>query len=91
MDLDRTIDYETTSGKVCIPEEIRYSKLYNAMIANRMPALVERLELIVEGGDKLQIRWKPELPEITVLGSSSEDSEESEEWWSDSELEPLDD
>ena len=91
LDLDRAIDYETTSGKVCIPEEIRYSKLYNAMIANRMPALVERLELIVEGGDKLQIRWKPELPEITVLGSSSEDSEESEEWWSDSELEPLDD
>ena len=58
------------------------------MIANRMPALAERLELIVEGGDKLQIRWKPELPEITALESSSE---ESEEWWSDSELEPLDD
>ena len=88
LDLDRAIDYETTSGKVCIPEEIRYSKLYNAMIANRMPALAERLELIVEGGDKLQIRWKPELPEITALESSSE---ESEEWWSDSELEPLDD
>ena len=78
-----------TSGKVCIPEEIRYSKLYNAMISNRMPALAERLELIVEGGDKLQIRWKPELPEIKALENSSE---ESEEWWSDSEeLEPLDD
>ncbi len=91
LDLDRAIDYETTSGKVCVPEEIRDSKLYNAMVANRMPALSERLELIVEGGDKLQIRWEPQLPEFTVIDSETEDSEESEEWWSDSELEPLDD
>ena len=91
LDLDRAIDYETTSGKVCVPEEIRDSKLYNAMVANRMPALSERLELIVEGGDKLQIRWEPQLPEFTVIDSKTEDSEESEEWWSDSELEPLDD
>ena len=56
-----------------------------------MPALSERLELIVEGGDKLQIRWEPQLPEFTVIDSETEDSEESEEWWSDSELEPMDD
>tara|TARA_B100000700_G_scaffold255052_1_gene287622 strand:+ start:168 stop:1307 length:1140 start_codon:yes stop_codon:yes gene_type:complete len=87
LDLDRAIDYETTSGKICIPEEIRYSKLYNAMVANRVPALNERLELIVEGGDKMPIRWKPELPEFTELNIV----EDSEEWWSDSEMEPLDD
>ena len=91
LDLDRAIDYETTSGRVCIPEDIRYSKLYNAMVANRMPALAERLELIVEGGDKLQIRWKPNLPKLTVLESGLEDSGESEDWWSESEMEPLDD
>ncbi len=90
LDLDRAIDYETTSGKICIPEEIRYSKLYNAMVANRVPALNERLELIVEGGDKMPIRWKPELPEFKEL-NTVEDSEDSEEWWSDSEMEPLDD
>ncbi|MAK95581.1 MAG: hypothetical protein CL994_04490, partial [Euryarchaeota archaeon] len=72
------------------PEEIRYSKLYNAMVANRVPALNERLELIVEGGDKMPIRWKPELPEFTGL-NTVEDLEDSEEWWSDSEMEPLDD
>jgi len=91
LDLDRAIDYETTSGRVCIPEEIRYSKLYNSMVSNRTPALTERLELIVEGGDKMQIKWNPHLPEFTTLESDSEDSEESEQWWSDSELEPLDD
>ena len=91
LDLDRAIDYETTSGRVCIPEDIRYSKLYNAMVANRMPALAERLELIVEGGDKLQIRWKPNLPKLTVLESGLEDSGESEDWWSESEMEPLED
>jgi len=61
------------------------------MVANRMPALAERLELIVEGGDKLQIRWKPNLPKLTVLESGLEDSGESEDWWSESEMEPLDD
>ena len=91
LDLDRGIDYETTSGRICIPEEIRYSKLYNSMVANRTPALTERLELIVEGGEKMQTRWNPHLPEFTILESDSGNSEESEQWWSDSELEPLDD
>ena len=91
LDLDRAIDYETTAGRVCIPEAIRYSKLYNAMVSNRMPALAERLELIVESGDKLQIRWKPELPKFTLMESVSEDSDEPGEWWSDSELESLED
>ena len=91
LDLDRAIDYETTSGRICIPEEIRYSKLYNTMVANRVPALNERLELIVEGGDKMPIRWKLELPEFTKLDSTQEYPEDSEEWWSDSEMEPLDD
>ncbi len=91
LDLDRAIDYETTSGRICIPEDIRYSKLYNAMISNRMPALDQRLELIVETGDKMPIRWKPELPEFTVLESNSQGPEESDGWWGNSELEPIDD
>jgi len=93
LDLDRAIDYETTAGGVCIPEEIRYSKLYNAMISNRMPALGERLELIVESGDKMPMRWKPELPDFTISVSELTDSgdSETEEWWGDSELEPIED
>jgi len=49
------------------------------------------LELIAESGDKLQIRWKPELPKFTLMESVSEDSDEPGEWWSDSELESLED
>ena len=67
LDLDRAIDFETSSGRICIPETIRYSKLYAAMIGQRMPALGERLELVVQSGDKLPIRWNPDIPEFSII------------------------
>ena len=67
LDLDRAIDCETSSGRVCIPETVRYSKLYAAMVRQRMPALGERLELVVQSGDKLPIRWSPDIPEFSVF------------------------
>ena len=67
LDLDRAIDIETSSGRICIPETIRYSKLYAAMVGQRMPALGERLELVVQSGDKLPIRWSPDIPEFSVI------------------------
>ena len=67
LDLDRAIDFETSSGRVCIPETVRYSKLYAAMVGQRMPALGERLELLVQSGDKLPIRWSPDIPEFSVF------------------------
>ncbi|HJM23701.1 MAG TPA: hypothetical protein QF461_04385, partial [Candidatus Thalassarchaeum sp.] len=67
LDLDRAIDIETSSGRICIPETIRYSKLYAAMVGQRMPALGERLELVVQSGDNLPIRWRPDIPEFSVI------------------------
>jgi len=67
LDLDRAIDFETSSGRVCIPETVRYSKLYAAMVGQRMPALGERLELLVQSGDKLPIRWSPDIPEFSIF------------------------
>jgi hypothetical protein len=36
------------------------------MVRQRMPALSERLELVVQSGDKLPIRWNPDIPEFSV-------------------------
>ena len=74
LDLDRAIDFETSSGRICIPETIRYSKLYAAMVGQRMPALGDRLELVVQSGDKLPIRWSPDIPEFSVI---------EEDWFSE--------
>ena len=86
LDLDRAIDCETSSGKLCIPDGIRGSKMYNAMVGQRMPALSERLELVVESEEKMPIRWKPEIPDFTIEEGDSE-------WWEppSDELEPLED
>jgi len=32
-----------------------------------MPALGERLELLVQSGDKLPIRWSPDIPEFSIF------------------------
>ena len=37
------------------------------MVRQRMPALGERLELVVQSGDKLPIRWSPDIPEFSVF------------------------
>ena len=60
--LDRAIDVETTSGKTCIPSEIRGSKLYNHILQSRAASLVERLGLIEEAGEKVSPKWDMEVP-----------------------------
>jgi len=62
LDLERAIDYETSTGKVCIPPVIRSSKLYASLIQNKMPAIRERLELIVESDEKMPSKWKLKMP-----------------------------
>jgi len=62
LDLERAIDYETSTGKVCIPPVIRSSKLYASLMQNKMPAIRERLELIVESDEKMPSKWKLQMP-----------------------------
>jgi|TARA_B110000881_G_C18524595_1_gene489594 hypothetical protein len=57
LDLDRAIDFELTSGKICIPEDTRNSKLYRSMLKPRTPALKERLDIIVNTDEKLSKNW----------------------------------
>ena len=62
--LNRAIDTESSSGKVCVPEEIRSSKLYTYVIGKRTPAFQERLGLIEESGEALPRKWSPSVPEL---------------------------
>jgi len=62
LDLDRALDCETTVGKVCIPEEVRGSKLYNSVLGNRMPAFKERVALIQKSGEKISGKWELHVP-----------------------------
>ena len=61
LDLERAIDYETTTGQVCIPESIRGSPLYSSLMKNKMPAIKERIHLIVESGEDIQ-KWELNIP-----------------------------
>jgi hypothetical protein len=62
LDLERAIDYETTTGQVCIPETIRDSPLYTSLMKSKMPAIKERVHLIVESDEKIPKKWKLNLP-----------------------------
>ena len=62
LDLERAIDYETTTGQVCIPESIRGSPLYSSLMKGKMPAIKERIRLIVESGEKISKKWELNIP-----------------------------
>jgi hypothetical protein len=62
LDLDRAIDFETTTGKICIPDEIRESKLYVSMMDIKTPALNERVDMIITSGEKLPNKWELSIP-----------------------------
>ncbi len=62
LDLERAIDYETTTGQICIPESIRESPLYSSLMKNKMPAIKERLYMIVESGERMPKKWDLNLP-----------------------------
>ena len=64
LDLWRAIEVEAISGKVCVPEEIRDSKLYRIVINKDYPvAFRQRIEKIVEADEKISKRWELTLPE----------------------------
>lgn len=75
LDLDRALDVEATSGKVCVPEDIRGSKLYVHLLGKRPEGFRERHEKIVDADEKIGRRWKPELPDFFDVGDDS--------WWGD--------
>lgn len=62
--LNRAIDIESSSGKVCVPDEIRESKLYSYVIGKRTPAYQERLGLIKESSEELPMKWRLTVPEL---------------------------
>ena len=62
MDLERALDVEASSGKLCIPDEIRGSKLYNSILEKRTRAFQERIGKIVEIDERLNQKWTPNVP-----------------------------
>jgi len=62
LDLERAIDYETTTGQVCIPDSIRESPLYSSLMKSKMPAIRERVSLIVESDEKMPVKWSLDIP-----------------------------
>ena len=62
LDLDRALDVETTSGKICIPEDVRGSKLYNSVISTRSPAFKERIDVIHSSNERISSKWELDIP-----------------------------
>ena len=71
LDLERAIDIESTSGKVCVPAEIRGSKLYNHTIGKRTEAFQDRHSKIIQSDEIIDKKWKPNLPDFS----------NTEGWW----------
>ena len=64
FNLLRAIQFEASSGKVVIPEDIRGAKLYMFLFSRHPPAFQQRLEKIIEAGRKLPRNWKMNLPDF---------------------------
>ncbi len=67
FNLIRAMDIETTSGRIVIDEEIRNSKLYKFLLANRPPAFRQRLNSIAESNEQLSKQWRPSIPDFDEL------------------------
>ena len=77
LDLWRAIEVEASSGKVCIPEKIRDSKLYRTVMNKDYPvAFRQRLEKIVENDEQISKRWEMKLPYWTSFDLSEIGEEE---------------
>ena len=62
--LNRAIDVECSSGKVCVPDDIRGSKLYSHVIKKRTPAFQERLGVIEKSSEPIPRKWGLNVPEL---------------------------
>ena len=76
LDLWRAIELEAASGKVCISQNIRDSRLYKTVMLKDYPvAFRQRIEKIVENDEALSNRWDLRVPEWETF-DLSEDEEE---------------
>lgn len=64
FNLLRAIQFEASSGKVVIPEDIRGSKLYMFLYSRHPPAFQQRLNKIIESDNKLPRNWKMNMPDF---------------------------
>ncbi|RJU86686.1 MAG: tetratricopeptide repeat protein [Candidatus Poseidoniales archaeon] len=82
FNLLRAIQFEASSGKVVIPEDIRNSKLYMFLFSRHPPAFQQRLNKIIESDNKLPRNWKMNLPDfeshLDEIGYIEEDEPEEE-------------
>ena len=79
LDLERAIDVEATSEKICVPIEIRGSKLYNHTIGKRTEAFQDRHSKIIQSDEIIDKNWKPNLPDFSNTESWWGEAEESED------------
>ena len=75
FNLLRAMDFETATGYVVIPEEIRISKLFMFILSRRPPAFQDRMLKIVDAKETFKGDWKPKLPDF-----SSHISDEAPFW-----------
>tara|TARA_Y100000287_G_scaffold177260_1_gene168769 strand:- start:1330 stop:1581 length:252 start_codon:yes stop_codon:yes gene_type:complete len=59
------MDFETATGYVVIPEEIRISKLFMFILSRRPPAFQDRMLKIVDAKETFKGDWKPKLPDFS--------------------------
>ena len=82
FNLLRAIQFEASSAKVVIPEDIRRSKLYLFLLSRHPPAFQQRLETMVESEKKLPKNWKMKLPDFDAhldeIGYIEDEEEDSE-------------
>mgnify|MGYP006098716599 FL=1 len=64
FNLLRAIQFEASSGKVVIPEDIRGTKLYMFLFSRHPPAFQQRLNKIIESDNKLPRNWKMNMPDF---------------------------
>ena len=65
FNLLRAMDFETATGYVVIPEEIRISKLFMFILSRRPPAFQDRMLKIVDSKETFKGDWKPKLPDFS--------------------------
>ena len=61
-ELTRAINAELSSGLLCIPNEYRESRLYRALRDKRSISSMERLDRIIENGERMSRKWTFTLP-----------------------------
>jgi tetratricopeptide (TPR) repeat protein len=64
FNLLRAMDFEASTAKLVIPDDVRDSRLYLFLVGRRARAYQERYSKIVLAGKPLPRNWKPRLPDF---------------------------